>query len=262
MFKVHKNVAKLSDAKVLDYAANALFSVPNDRKDVIIVTNDTVGFSQQDGAVGLLTPAGTVEVVSFSSAALGGTGMALDATFSGSFSYSNAVDGFYVRADDEVFEIDSVDVADDVATINLAKAILPTQTVYLSYFADQGSLYGSLGKAPSFVRQAVDNNSTAAIPELDTAGTDTAGAEIILTFTEAMESGSPVEGFSAIVNGDAAEISGITFDGSDVVLAVAGLTDTDVITASYDSDAGTLRAVATKLLAESFSAESVTNNVT
>lgn len=261
MFKLHPNVSKGMDARIIDADSGETFGVPYDRKDAIVRAEGVLGFSQ-DGGLGTVTPGGSFSVAVFDSAEVASDGMSVDVVLTGSVDAvgDDFQSGFLVKADGIEMAILSADNDDETVTLNLDVGIQEDQEVSVSYFASNGKLTDGYAQVKSFVRESATNSSTAVLPELVSAATDVDGTSVILAFSENMESGSPVEGFTILVDDVEADVSDVTITDDEVVFVIDGITDESVIVASYDAEAGSLRSVATHLPAGSITDEAVTNN--
>lgn len=163
--------------------------------------------------------------------------------------------------------VSSVSVFGSAVTLNLSTAVLQGATVTLNYTPGGAPIEDAAGNdAASLSARAVTNNSTVTAdvtaPTLSSAVIPTGGTSLVLTYSEALSTGSVPAAGAFSLAGTAITVSSVGIAGSAVTLTLSGgVLQGATVTVSYTPGGAPIRDVAGNNAA-SLTGQAVTNNST
>ncbi|MFW1981699.1 SwmB domain-containing protein, partial [Acinetobacter guillouiae] len=193
---------------------------------------------------------GDTTAPTFVSAALDTAGTSLTLTYSEALDGTNLppLNSFVVTADGQVVAVTGVTVNGSTVVLSLGTAVTTGQTVTVGYTDpttgnDTNAIQDTAGNdAATLPATAVDNGSTVpgggdtTAPTFVSAALDTAGTSLTLTYSEALDGTNlpPLNSFVVTADGQVVAVTGVTVNGSTVVLSLGtAVTTGQTVTVGY-----------------------------
>ncbi|KAB0623864.1 SwmB domain-containing protein, partial [Acinetobacter guillouiae] len=204
-----------------------------------LTDGETITVTVTDGAGNPKTveiTAGDVTNPQFQSAHVDSSGTQLTLTYSEALDSTNLppLNSFVVTADGQVVAVTGVTVNGSTVVLSLGTAVTTGQTVTVGYTDpttgnDTNAIQDTAGNdAATLPATAVDNGSTVpgggdtTAPTFVSAALDTAGTSLTLTYSEALDGTNlpPLNSFVVTADGQVVAVTGVTVNGSTVVLSL------------------------------------------
>ena len=206
---------------------------PNAIQD--IAGNDAATLPATTVDNGSTVPGGDTTAPTFVSAALDTAGTSLTLTYSEALDSNNLppLNSFVVTADGQVVPVTGVTVNGSTVVLTLGTPVTAGQAVQVGYTDpsaanDPNAIQDIAGNdAATLPATTVDNGSTVpggdtTAPTFVSAALDTAGTSLTLTYSEALDSNNlpPLNSFVVTADGQVVPVTGVTVNGSTVVLTL------------------------------------------